>query len=69
MKNPDERATATELLQHEFINMAQPASILEPMIAEAKHIRENMVFRLTGRPIPEPVSLRHPPVYLLANAN
>lgn len=56
MKNPDERATATELLQHEFINMAQPAAILEPMIAEAKHMRENLVFRLTGRTVPDPVS-------------
>jgi len=50
VKNPDERATATELLQHEFIvTCSQPASILSQMIAEAKEIRENLVFRLSGK--------------------
>lgn len=53
VKNPDERATATELLQNEFIGMAQPASILSQMIAEAKEIRENMVYRLSGRNLVE----------------
>lgn len=56
VKNPDERATATELLQNEFIGMAQPASILSQMIAEAKEIRENMVYRLSGRNLVESVS-------------
>lgn len=55
VKNPDERATATELLQHEFIGMAQPASILSQMIAEAKEIRENLVYRLTGKQVAESV--------------
>ena len=49
MKNPDERATATELLQHEFIGLAKPASILSQMIAEAREIRENLVYRLTEK--------------------
>nr|CAH0102276.1 unnamed protein product [Daphnia galeata] len=53
VKNPDERATATELLQNEFIGMAQPASILSQMIAEAKEIRENLVYRSSGRNLPE----------------
>ncbi|EFX80950.1 hypothetical protein DAPPUDRAFT_211626 [Daphnia pulex] len=53
VKNPDERATATELLQNEFIGMAQPASILSQMIAEAKEIRENLVYRLSGRNLVE----------------
>ncbi len=57
VKNPDERATATELLQNEFIGMAQPASILSQMIAEAKEIRENLVYRLSGRNLVESVSL------------
>lgn len=41
VKNPEERATATDLLQHEFIKNARPNSILSEMIAEAKEIREN----------------------------
>lgn len=36
--------------------MAQPASILSQMIAEAKEIRENMVYRLSGRNLVESVS-------------
>ncbi|KAF8771670.1 serine/threonine-protein kinase 3-like isoform X2 [Argiope bruennichi] len=42
VKNPVERATATELLQHEFIKSAKPVAILQQMIAEAKEIRENV---------------------------
>lgn len=57
MKNPDERATATELLQHEFIGMAQPAAILSQMIAEAKEIRENLVYRLSGKHVVDSVSI------------
>jgi len=50
VKNPDDRATATELLVHPFIvNSAQPATILSQMIAEAKEIRENLVYRLSGK--------------------
>ena len=57
VKNPDERATATELLQHEFIGMAQPAAILSQMIAEAKEIRENLVYRLSGKHVVDSVSV------------
>ncbi|GFS59220.1 hypothetical protein NPIL_124661 [Nephila pilipes] len=45
VKNPDERATATELLQHEFIKNAKPVTILQQMIAEAKEIQESEVYR------------------------
>ncbi|GAB0096185.1 Serine/threonine-protein kinase hippo [Sergentomyia squamirostris] len=41
VKNPEERATATDLLQHEFIKNAKPRSILRQMIAEAYEIRES----------------------------
>ncbi|XP_059614362.1 serine/threonine-protein kinase hippo isoform X2 [Phlebotomus argentipes] len=41
VKNPEERATATDLLQHEFIKNVKPRSILRAMIAEAHEIREN----------------------------
>ncbi|XP_076038895.1 serine/threonine-protein kinase 3-like isoform X2 [Oratosquilla oratoria] len=41
VKNPEERATATELLQHEFIRGARPANVLRTMIEEAMEIREN----------------------------
>lgn len=40
VKNPEERATATELLHHEFIGNAKQPSILSQMIAEAHEIRE-----------------------------
>ncbi|XP_055534041.1 serine/threonine-protein kinase 3 isoform X2 [Wyeomyia smithii] len=45
VKNPEERATATDLLTHEFILNAKPCSILSQMIAEAKEIRENQSCR------------------------
>uniref|UniRef100_A0A8W7P3H1 non-specific serine/threonine protein kinase n=1 Tax=Anopheles coluzzii TaxID=1518534 RepID=A0A8W7P3H1_ANOCL len=45
VKNPEERATATDLLAHEFIRNAKPCSILSQMIAEAKEIRENQSYR------------------------
>lgn len=45
VKNPEERATATDLLVHEFIRNAKPCSILSQMIAEAKEIRENQSYR------------------------
>ncbi|GIX95583.1 hypothetical protein CEXT_792181 [Caerostris extrusa] len=44
VKNPAERATATELLQHEFIKSAKPVAILQQLIAEAKEIRESATY-------------------------
>ena len=41
VKNPEERATASELLQNQFIRGAQPSSILRNMLEEAMEIREN----------------------------
>ncbi|XP_041467896.1 serine/threonine-protein kinase 3-like isoform X1 [Lytechinus variegatus] len=40
IKNPEDRATATDLLQHPFVRNAKPVSILNTMINEANHIRE-----------------------------
>ncbi|KAL7305637.1 serine/threonine-protein kinase 3 [Trichogramma pretiosum] len=40
VKNPEERATASELLNHEFIGNAKQPGILSQMIAEAHEIRE-----------------------------
>lgn len=40
VKNPDERATATELLEHEFIRNANHRSILKTMLEETCAIRE-----------------------------
>ncbi|KAG4076890.1 hypothetical protein HA402_015877 [Bradysia odoriphaga] len=47
VKNPEERATATDLLQHVFIKdqSAKTRSILNDMIAEAHVIRENQTYR------------------------
>ncbi|XP_067008377.1 serine/threonine-protein kinase 3 isoform X2 [Anabrus simplex] len=45
VKNPEERATASELLHHEFIGNAKQPNILGQMIAEAREIRENQVYR------------------------
>ncbi|XP_018322721.1 serine/threonine-protein kinase 3 [Agrilus planipennis] len=45
VKNPEERATASDLLQHVFIGNAKPSSILQQMIAEAHDIRENQSYR------------------------
>ena len=44
VKNPEERATATDLLQHEFVRNAKSNAILTQMIAEAKEIRENQSY-------------------------
>ena len=41
VKNPDRRATATDLLLHEFIGNAKAPNILSQMIADAHTIREN----------------------------
>lgn len=45
IKNPKERATASNLLQHVFIRNAKPSTILSQMIAEAHEIREIQSFR------------------------
>lgn len=45
VKNPEERATATDLLQNKFIKSAKQNSILSQMIAEAKEIRENQSYK------------------------
>jgi serine/threonine kinase 3 len=38
VKNPEQRSTASQLLQHEFITRAPPVSILQQMIQEARMI-------------------------------
>lgn len=48
VKNPEERATASEMLQHEFIGNAKQPCILSGMIAEAREIRENQNLRLSA---------------------
>ncbi|UYV60200.1 hypothetical protein LAZ67_1000392 [Cordylochernes scorpioides] len=40
VKNPSARATATELLKHEFIREAPPVTVLQQLIAEAKEIQQ-----------------------------
>lgn len=45
VKNPEERATATDLLHHVFIGNAKQPSILSHMIAEAREIREHQSYR------------------------
>ncbi|XP_077286708.1 serine/threonine-protein kinase hippo [Arctopsyche grandis] len=45
VKNPDERATAGDLLNHVFIGNPKQPSILNQMIAEAHELRENQTFR------------------------
>lgn len=40
VKNPEQRPTAEELLQHEFVKNAKPVSVLQKMILEAKEIQE-----------------------------
>ena len=42
VKNPEERATASELLQHEFIRNPQAPESLIPLIKEATHMRERL---------------------------
>ncbi|KAJ8985851.1 hypothetical protein NQ317_006223, partial [Molorchus minor] len=45
VKNPEERATATDLLNHVFIANAKAPNILAHMIHEAHEIRENQSYR------------------------
>uniref|UniRef100_H2ZZT2 non-specific serine/threonine protein kinase n=1 Tax=Latimeria chalumnae TaxID=7897 RepID=H2ZZT2_LATCH len=40
IKNPEQRGTATQLLQHPFVKTAKPESILRAMINEAMDIKE-----------------------------
>lgn len=44
VKNPEERAAATDLLQHEFIKNAKSNSILAQMITEAKETRDKQSY-------------------------
>lgn len=39
VKNPENRATATQLLQHQFIKSAKPSSILRALITDAMEIK------------------------------
>ncbi|XP_053961862.1 serine/threonine-protein kinase hippo [Anastrepha ludens] len=48
VKNPDERATASDLLEHEFIRNAKPRNILKHMIEETCAIREQQRASRTG---------------------
>lgn len=45
VKNPDERATASELLQNSFIKNANPVTILHQMIVDACEIQDNELYR------------------------
>lgn len=49
VKNPEERATASELLQHVFISSAKPVTILQQMIVEARDIQEDEAYRKDRR--------------------
>ncbi|XP_038051594.1 serine/threonine-protein kinase 3-like [Patiria miniata] len=49
VKNPEERATATDLLQHPYIKRAKPVSILREMINEANENREKEKLRLQAQ--------------------
>ncbi|KAF3833928.1 hypothetical protein F7725_025132 [Dissostichus mawsoni] len=39
VKNPEQRATATQLLQHQFISQAKPVSILRDLITESMEMK------------------------------
>lgn len=47
VKNPEERAAASELLHHEFIGIAKQPNILSQMIAETHEIREKQISHRT----------------------
>ena len=59
VKNPDERATATELLDHQFIRAAQPAPVtLTKIIQEATEARAQQMLAKSNKLIhiqPQPV--------------
>lgn len=42
VKNPEERPSASQMLNHNFIKNAKPATILLQLIAEAREIREKL---------------------------
>lgn len=50
VKNPEERATATDLISHVFVGNARPPSILSTMIQEAREIRESQTYRNASVP-------------------
>ena len=61
MKKSEERATASELLQHDFIKNAKSPEILAEMISEAQQMRDQLqdkafVSEILGPSLP-PVSL------------
>ena len=43
VKNPEDRASATELLQHPFTHSAHSPTVLLPVIEEAKELREKLL--------------------------
>ncbi|CAH1989239.1 unnamed protein product [Acanthoscelides obtectus] len=45
IKNPEDRATATDLLAHDFVGNAKSPTILSTMIQEAREIRENQTYK------------------------
>ncbi|KAF7991904.1 hypothetical protein HCN44_010705 [Aphidius gifuensis] len=47
VKNPEERASASDLLLHEFIGVAKQPNILSQMIAETHEIREKQISHRT----------------------
>ncbi|CAH0562647.1 unnamed protein product [Brassicogethes aeneus] len=50
VKNPEERATATDLLNHEFVVNAKSSTVLSAMIQDAHDIRENQSYRSINIP-------------------
>ncbi|XKL62245.1 hypothetical protein PGB90_002078 [Kerria lacca] len=48
VKNPQERPSATKMLEHSFIKNAKPSTILNQMILEAREIREKLQFTIVN---------------------
>lgn len=48
VKNPEERKTAKELLQHDFIRNAKPSSILQDMIYEAQRLQDELALSVAN---------------------
>ena len=57
VKNPDKRATAAELLKHEFIRSAPDVSSLIPLIQEAKAIHSDQMNRASDSDLLDDLSL------------
>ncbi|XP_021955711.1 serine/threonine-protein kinase 3 isoform X1 [Folsomia candida] len=55
IKNPENRAPAAELLDHEFIKRARHPSTLVALINEAKEVRENLQNGIYPTKIPAPL--------------